>query len=155
MTERILLTIREAAAALRLSEKTLWAWRALSNRNHSSGPLSADSPIRNRPNPDRGHRAGTGAELMAAEPQKGRFFVIDARIWAKVTARGMNEAVAYLVLAYGTGRDNRTTRWSSKALHKHAGIAWTRGQAAIESLIQARFVCLVEIILAESQAMSC
>ena len=61
---------------------------------------------------------------------------------AKVSAIGMNEAVAYLVLACGTGHDNLTTSWSSQALHKYSGIAWERGKAAIESLIQAGHVRL-------------
>ena len=54
----------------------------------------------------------------------------------------MNEAVAYLVLACGTGGDNRTTHWSSQALHKYGGIAWERGKAAIERLVQSGFVRL-------------
>jgi hypothetical protein len=79
---------------------------------------------------------------MAAESPKGCFFAIDSRIWDKVTACGMNEAVAYLALGCGTGRDNHTTSWSSQALHKYAGITWERGKAAIESLMNAGFVRL-------------
>jgi hypothetical protein len=52
----------------------------------------------------------------------------------------MNEAVAYLVLACGTGGDNRTTSWSSQALHKYSGIAWERGKAAIEHLIESGLI---------------
>lgn len=71
---------------------------------------------------------------------RGEFFAIDRRQWARVCQLGMNEAVAYLVLACGTGRDNRITSWSSQSLHQYTGIAWTRGKAAIENLIEQGFL---------------
>ena len=52
----------------------------------------------------------------------------------------MNSAAAYLVLACGTGRDNRTTRWSAKALHEYSGITWERAKAAIDDLIHDGFM---------------
>lgn len=63
---------------------------------------------------------------------RGSFFALDRRIWAELCERGMNWPVAFLVLACGTGRDNRTTSWSAQALNKYAEIAWNRGKAAIE-----------------------
>ncbi len=75
--------------------------------------------------------------MNACESQRGGFFAIDSRIWAKVADCGMNEAVAYLVLACGTGGDNRTTSWSAEAAHRYSGIAWSRAKAAIENLVQA------------------
>ncbi|WP_207901331.1 hypothetical protein [Acidipila rosea] len=47
----------------------------------------------------------------------------------------MNEAVAYLVLACGTGRDNVQTRWSTQALRTYAGISWEQAKRAIANLI--------------------
>lgn len=70
----------------------------------------------------------------------GSFFAIDRRIWSKVCNRGMNSAAAYLVMACGTGRDNRTTSWSAQALYRYAGITWERGKATIEGLIHDGFV---------------
>ncbi len=66
----------------------------------------------------------------------GEFFAIDSRQWAQVCDTGMNEACAYLVLARGTGPDNRTTRWSAEAVHRHSGVAWSRAQAAIDNLVR-------------------
>ena len=42
------------------------------------------------------------------------FFAIDRRAWARVCALGLNAAVAYLVVACGTGGDNRTTSLSGR-----------------------------------------
>src|SRR5262249_40951542 len=54
-------------------------------------------------------RAERAAELMAG---KG-FFAIDRRTWGEICdARTISEAAAYLVLAAGTGADNRSTSWS-------------------------------------------
>jgi hypothetical protein len=78
--------------------------------------------------------------MSAGESHTGKFFAIDSRIWAKVTDCGMNEAVAYLVLARGTGPDNRTTRWSAEAVHRYSGVAWSRAQTAIENLVRAGVV---------------
>jgi hypothetical protein len=68
------------------------------------------------------------------------FFRIDRRTWAAVCDLGMNPAVAYLVLACGTGRDNRTTSWSAQAVAEYAGIAWLRGKPAIQDLCKAGFI---------------
>lgn len=77
---------------------------------------------------------------MTAESPKGGFFAIHSRIWAKVTALGMNEAVAYLVLACGTGQDNKATFWSTNAVMRYAGIGWARAKPAIERLIAGGFI---------------
>lgn len=73
--------------------------------------------------------------MSASESHGGGFFAIDSRIWAKVTAFGMTEACAYLVLACGTGHDNRTTAWSTNAVMRYAGIGWTRAKPAIDRLV--------------------
>lgn len=75
---------------------------------------------------------------------QGRFFAIDRRSFSDACGLGMNEAVAYLVLACGTGRNNHETRWSAQSLHKYTGITWERGKAAIEGLIRAGLVGLGE-----------
>ena len=62
------------------------------------------------------------------------FFSIGKPQWDAVCTLGLNPAVAYLVLARGTGRDNITTRWSAEAVRVHAGIAWLRAKAAVELL---------------------
>ncbi len=84
----------------------------------------------------------SGDELGEKTRKKGNgeFFRIDSRIWAKVTAYGMNEAVAYLVLANGTGHSNTATRWSTKSVMGYAAIGWERAKAAIERLIAGGFI---------------
>ena len=65
---------------------------------------------------------------------KGNFFAVDSRLWEKVCALGLNEAVAYLVLARGTGRDNRTTTWSVESIERYTGISRHRAAAALKVL---------------------
>jgi hypothetical protein len=72
--------------------------------------------------------------------KRGGFFAIDRRTWGKTCSLGMNEAVAYLVLAQGTAGNNRCTSWSTTSLKSYAGITWERGKAAIERLIQAGII---------------
>lgn len=68
------------------------------------------------------------------------FFVIGKTQWADACKLGMNPAIAFLVLARGTGGDNITTSWSAEAVRKTAGIAWVRANDAIEILEKARLV---------------
>jgi hypothetical protein len=45
-----------------------------------------------------------------------RFFNIDRRIWWAVCVTGkISVPVAYLTIANGTGRDNKTSKWSAKS----------------------------------------
>jgi hypothetical protein len=81
---------------------------------------------------------------MAAAEGLGHLFIIDERVWAKVTSIGMSAAVAYLVLACGTGRDNKATPWSIKAVKKYAGMGWARAKPAIDELIAGGFIRLAE-----------
>jgi hypothetical protein len=69
------------------------------------------------------------------------FFAIDRRTWAEVCGLGINPAVAYLVLAQGTSRNNRLTSWSVTSLRHYVGISWERGKPAIEQLIKAGIIC--------------
>jgi hypothetical protein len=64
----------------------------------------------------------------------GEFFAIDRRVWAHVCNLGLNAAVAYLVMARGSGRDNRTTAWSVNAIEKYTGIGRLRAKMAIQIL---------------------
>lgn len=68
----------------------------------------------------------------------GEFFAIGKPQWTKACSLGLNPAVALLVLARGSGRDNRTTRWSAEAIAKYTGITRRRAAAAIDALEQAK-----------------
>ena len=78
------------------------------------------------------------AAVEGTKSKRGNFFAIDRRCWARVCMLGLNEAVAYLVLACGTGADQRTTFWSCKAVATHTGLHWRRAHAAIAALISSR-----------------
>lgn len=67
---------------------------------------------------------------------QGHFFAIDRRVWAKVCDCGMNSAVAYLVLACGTGPENKFTSWSTTSVARYGGIGIERSKAAIHGLIR-------------------
>jgi hypothetical protein len=71
---------------------------------------------------------------------RGEFFIIDRRTWAEVCNLGLNEAVAYLVLAQGTGGNNRSTSWSIESLKTYTGMAFDRGKAAILRLKEGGFL---------------
>ena len=65
---------------------------------------------------------------------RGGFFAVDRRAWAHVSRLGMNPAVAYFVLARGTGGDNRTTKWSTCAIERYTGVSRSRAATAIADL---------------------
>jgi DNA-binding transcriptional ArsR family regulator len=70
----------------------------------------------------------------------GNIFAIDKRAWAAACSLGMNAAVAYLVLARGTGGDQRTVGWSVNAIENKTGIGRPNARKAIERLIAAGLV---------------
>lgn len=75
---------------------------------------------------------------------KGGFFAIGAQEFAAACELGMNSAVALLVMARGTGRDNATTAWSALSVFNHSGMARRRAQVAIDALIGAGLVDLLQ-----------
>jgi hypothetical protein len=85
------------------------------------------------------------ADNVVAFPGPGRrgdFFAVDRRAWARACALGMNAAVAYLVLARGTGADQRTTAWSVHAIETRTGIGRPRAQRALAALAEAALLRL-------------
>ena len=104
-------------------------------------PLLVDAPACPARQPVQAPTPGTCSEHedderpdAPAVRSPGGFFAIDHRCWAKACAAGMNAAVAYLLQARGTGRDQRTTSWSVQALETHTGISRSRAKTAIKSL---------------------
>jgi hypothetical protein len=82
---------------------------------------------------------------VSQKKNRGEFFGVDRLTWARICdAASINEAAAYLVLAQGTGRDNRCTSWSVTSMKNHAGISWERGTDAIEQLIKKGFIRYAE-----------
>ncbi|MGK9047853.1 hypothetical protein KXR63_10840 [Stutzerimonas chloritidismutans] len=68
---------------------------------------------------------------------QGNFFAIGADEFNAACELGINPAVALLVMARGTGRDNVTTAWSALSVFTYSGMARRRAQEAIEKLVGA------------------
>ena len=66
---------------------------------------------------------------------RGDFFAVDSRVWPVVCSLGLNAAVAYLILARGTLRDQRTTSWSVDAIERRTRISRAKAKEAIARLL--------------------
>lgn len=75
---------------------------------------------------------------------QGNFFAIGAKEFVHACSMGINSAVALLVMARGSGRDNATTAWSALSIFTRTGMARRRAQIAIESLVGAGLVELLQ-----------
>ena len=75
---------------------------------------------------------------------QGNFFAIGADEFSKACELGLRPAVALLVLACGTQKDNSTTSWSAQAVFNHTGMAWRRAIDAIEELVKADLVSVIK-----------
>jgi hypothetical protein len=72
---------------------------------------------------------------MPADRKTKGFFSIDRGTFRCAAAGGLNSAVAHLVMARGTGPDNRTTQWSVNAIEKHTGISRPNARKAVADLL--------------------
>jgi hypothetical protein len=72
---------------------------------------------------------------MADNRKAAGFFVIDRGAFRCAAAGGLNSAIAYLVMARGTGPDNRTTQWSVNAIEKYTGISRPNAKKAVQDLL--------------------
>jgi hypothetical protein len=72
---------------------------------------------------------------MRADRKTKGFFSIDRGAFRCAAVGGLNSAVAYLVMARGTGPDNRTTQWSVNAI-----TAQLRNQHQLVAVL--RFRCI-------------
>ncbi len=75
------------------------------------------------------------AMSKADKPKKGSFFIVDRPTFAKVCDLGDPDlAAAYLVLAAGTGADNRTSSWSREAINRRTALNWRKANDCIAKL---------------------
>src|SRR5262249_38461328 len=65
----------------------------------------------------------------------GRFFAIDRRAFRCAAVGGLNASVAHLVMARGTGPDNRTTQWSVHSIEQRTGISRPNAAKAVKDLL--------------------
>ncbi len=75
---------------------------------------------------------------------QGEFFAVGRPQWQAACGLGLNPAIALLVMARGSGRDNATTSWSSNAVETYTGLAWTRGREAVRQLAEAGIVKVIQ-----------
>jgi DNA-binding transcriptional ArsR family regulator len=75
--------------------------------------------------------------VREADMSKSGFFAVDRRSWKAACDLGINEAVSLLIIAGGTGGDQRTSSWSATAVEKYTGMHHRRATAAIDALLGA------------------
>jgi hypothetical protein len=63
------------------------------------------------------------------------FFAVDRGAFRCAAAGGLNSAIAHLLLARGTGRDNRTTQWSVHSIEQRTGISRPNAAKAVKDLL--------------------
>src|SRR5262245_28374728 len=82
-------------------------------------------------------KSHSGDELAGQEKLTKKspgFFAVDLGAFRCAAVGGLNSAVAYLVMARGTGRDNRTTQWSANAIEQRTGMSRPNAKKAVEDL---------------------
>jgi hypothetical protein len=63
------------------------------------------------------------------------FFSIDRGTFRCASVGGLNSAIAYIVMARGSGRDNRTAQWSINAIEQRTGISRPNAVKAVKDLL--------------------
>src|SRR5215470_19294508 len=63
------------------------------------------------------------------------FFAIDRGAFRCAAVGGLNAAVTHLVIARGTGPDNRTTQWSVHSIEQRTGISRPNADKAVKGLL--------------------
>lgn len=63
------------------------------------------------------------------------FFAVDLAAFRCAAVGGLNPAIAHLIMARGSGRDNRTTQWSVHSVEQHTGISRPNAAKAIQDLL--------------------
>jgi hypothetical protein len=62
-------------------------------------------------------------------------FSIDRGTFRCAAVGGLNSAIAHIVMARGTGRDNCTTQWSVNAIERRTGISRLNADKAVKDLL--------------------
>jgi hypothetical protein len=64
------------------------------------------------------------------------FFAVDRGAFRCAAVGGLNAAVAHLIMARGTGRDNRTTQWSVHSIEQRTGVSRPNAARAVTDLLK-------------------
>jgi hypothetical protein len=63
------------------------------------------------------------------------FFSVDRSAFRCAAVGGLNSAIAHLLMARGTGRNNRTTQWSVHSIEQRTGISRPNAAKAVKDLL--------------------
>lgn len=84
---------------------------------------------------------GEGGGQQRTPKKRGNLFLVDVPTYGAVCALGNADvAAAYLILAAGTGADNRTSTWSREAISNRTSLTWRKARECIDKLEAAGFV---------------
>lgn len=85
-------------------------------------------------------RTFESTDMRAPAKRRGNFFAVDLETYQAVCALGDPDvAASYLILAAGTGADNRTTTWSREAINERTSLNWRRARDCVDKLVEAGF----------------
>src|SRR6476646_10730357 len=83
------------------------------------------------------------AEVVELKAGRGDFFAVDAGVWDVLCRQAhMHMAIAYLVMARGTGPDNATTAWSVNAIEERTSLSRHQAKAAVAALVGYPFIAV-------------
>jgi hypothetical protein len=82
---------------------------------------------------DQAHFGGGLGEPLATKSRG--FFAVDRGAFRCAAVGGLNSAIAHLIMARGTGRDNRTTQWSVHSIEQRTGISRPNAAKAVKDLV--------------------
>ena len=80
-------------------------------------------------------RARDSLEQEKRTAKSDGFFAVDRGAFRCAAVGGLNSAVAHLIMARGTGRDNRTTQWSVHSIERHTGISRPDAAKGVKDLL--------------------
>ena len=113
--------------------------RQRSRQSPSEGRLCVKTWVGMRRNGER-HCTGMSENASDAARDPGKvsdgFFAIDRSAFRCAIVGGLNAAVAHLLMARGTGRDNRTTQWSVHSIEQRTGISRPNAAKAVADLLK-------------------
>ncbi|EZP66104.1 hypothetical protein BV97_05775 [Novosphingobium resinovorum] len=87
-----------------------------------------------------GASGAPGRGEKSSAKRRGNFFAVDLETYRAVCAlQDPDVAASYLILAAGTGADNRTSTWSREAINERTSLNWRKARDCVDKLIEAGF----------------
>ncbi|HME29232.1 MAG TPA: hypothetical protein VKE53_05145 [Pseudolabrys sp.] len=82
------------------------------------------------------HSCDDPGDLKKLTTKSRGFFAIDRGAFRCAAVSGLNSAIAHLLMARGTGRDNRKTQWSVHSIEQRTGISRPNAARAVTDLLK-------------------